>query len=185
MRDRITRRLRAIAKEADSPATFTPASVLLPIVAWPEGMTMLFTRRSDELKSHAGQIAFPGGRRDPGDADAVATALREANEEIGLGPERVEIVGRLPVYNTGTGFSITPIVGFVAPPVTLVPDPREVAEVFEVPLDFLLDPANHRRDSMIWRGEVHWYDAVPYNGRYIWGATAGMMVRFAKLLADA
>jgi 8-oxo-dGTP pyrophosphatase MutT (NUDIX family) len=183
MRETIVRRLRAGAAPPAPSNGLTPAAVLVPIVERDGGMTVLFTRRADDLASHAGQIAFPGGRCDPGDRDAAATALRETAEEIGLPRDRVEVAGRLPVYETGTGFSITPVVGFVAPPFELAPDPREVAEVFEVPLAFLLDPANHRRDSIVWRGALHWYDAVPYDGRYIWGATAGIVVRFARLLA--
>lgn len=189
MRETILSRL-AIAALADAPpvsaeadARLTAAAVLVPLVERPDGMTVLLTRRSDDLPDHAGQIAFPGGRVEPGDADAAATALREAAEEIGLAPDRVEIVGTLAPYRTGTGYRITPVVGFVAPPFDLAPDPAEVAEVFEVPLAFVLDTANHRRDSMLWRGELHWYDAMPYGERYIWGATAGMLVRFARLVA--
>jgi 8-oxo-dGTP pyrophosphatase MutT (NUDIX family) len=187
MRETILQRLASAAMD-DRPAAeaadgrLKAAAVLVPLVERPEGMTVLLTRRSDDLPDHAGQISFPGGRVEPDDADLAATALREATEEIGLAPERVEIVGTLAPYRTGTGYHITPVVGFVLPPFTLDPDPAEVAEVFEVPLAFVLDPANHRRDSMMWRGTVHWYDAVPFGERYIWGATAGMLVRFARLV---
>ncbi len=183
MREAIQRRLHGVGGNPADPGALTPAAVLVPIVEWPAGLTVLFTRRADHMTSHAGQVSFPGGRWQPGDDGPAATALRETAEEIGLAPERIEVIGRLPVYNTGTGYSITPVVGFVRPPFALEPDPREVAEVFEVPLAFLLDPTNHRRDSMLWRGELHWYDAVPYAGQYIWGATAGMVVRFARLMA--
>jgi 8-oxo-dGTP pyrophosphatase MutT (NUDIX family) len=166
-------------------AHLRPAAVLVPIVEHPDGATVLLTRRADHLREHAGQISFPGGRLGPADKGPIDAALREAFEEIRLDPTQVEVAGTLPVYRTGTGFRITPVVGFLHPPLDLEPDPAEVAEVFEVPLAFVLDPANHRRDSMLWRGEVHWYDAVPYRGRYIWGATAGMLVRFSRLLSES
>ncbi|MBM3583248.1 MAG: CoA pyrophosphatase [Alphaproteobacteria bacterium] len=160
------------------------AAVLVPLVDRAEGMTVILTRRSDDLPDHAGQISFPGGRIEPHDADEAAAALRETAEEIGLPPEHVEILGSLAPYRTGTGYHITPVVGLIRPPFTLAPDPAEVAEVFEVPFDFVLDPANHRRDSMVWRGTLHFYDAVPFGDRYIWGATAGMLVRFARLVGQ-
>jgi 8-oxo-dGTP pyrophosphatase MutT (NUDIX family) len=189
MRRTIAERLAKLVPP-DSPGTqddthLRPAAVLVAIVEHPDGETVLLTRRADHLREHAGQISFPGGRLGPGDEGPVDAALREAFEEIHLDPTRVEVAGTLPVYRTGTGFHITPVVGFLRPPLDLRPNPAEVAEVFEVPLAFLLDPANHRRDSMLWHGQVHWYDAVPYRGRYIWGATAGMLVRFSRLLAEA
>ncbi|MGH6719207.1 MAG: CoA pyrophosphatase [Alphaproteobacteria bacterium] len=186
MREAILRRL-AVARpvaEPDGAARLTAAAVLIPLVERAGGMTVLLTRRADGLPNHAGQIAFPGGRVEPGDAGPAATALRETAEEIGLAPDRVEVAGTLAPYRTGTGYHITPVVGFVVPPFDLVPDPTEVAEVFEVPLAFVLDHANHRRDSMVWRGELRWYDALPYGERYIWGATAGMLVRFARLMVE-
>src|ERR1700704_6214226 len=125
----------------------TAASVLVPIVAHPQGLTVLFTQRTTQLKAHSGQVSFPGGRAEPGDASAEFTALRESREEIGLAPERVEILARLPDCLTRTGYRVTPVVGLITPPLALVPDPREVQEVFEVPLEFLLDPGNHRRET--------------------------------------
>jgi 8-oxo-dGTP pyrophosphatase MutT (NUDIX family) len=186
MREAIRRRLALLPPpaEAEGAARLTAAAVLILLVERADGMTVLLTRRADGLPSHPGQIACPGGRVEPGDTDPAATALRETAEEIGLGPDRVELAGVLAPYRTGTGYHITPVVGFVAPPFELAPDPTEVAEVFEVPLAFVLDRANHRRDSMVWRGALHWYDALPYGDRYIWGATAGMLVRFARLMAE-
>lgn len=158
------------------------AAVLVPIVAHAEGLTVLFTLRTSHLSAHAGQISFPGGRMDPGDADEAAAALREAQEEIGLTPEKVQLVGRLDTYVTRTGFRIHPLVGLVAPPLTLRPDPQEVADVFEVPLDFLIDPSNLRRDSRDYQGVQRSFWAIPYDQRYIWGATAGMVVNLAEVL---
>jgi 8-oxo-dGTP pyrophosphatase MutT (NUDIX family) len=152
-----------------------PAAVLVPIVRRPE-LTVLLTRRSPDLRSHAGQISFPGGRLDPGDSGPLACALREAQEEIGLPPDHVEPLGYLDSYRTGTGFQVVPVVGLVRPGFTLALDPIEVAEAFEVPLRFLMNPANHRRDSREWRGGRHrFFYAMPYEERYIWGATAGML----------
>ena len=153
-----------------------PAAVLIPLIEHASGTTVLLTQRTDHLNDHAGQISFPGGRVEPDDEGPVATALRETEEEIGLDRNRVEIMGGLDVYETGTGFSVTPVVGLVAPGFTLRLDALEVAEAFEVPLDFLLHPANHRRHSRVFDGvERHFY-AMPYGTRFIWGATAGMLV---------
>lgn len=151
-----------------------PAAVLVPIVLRP-ALTVLLTQRSSELRSHAGQISFPGGRMDPGDASPLACALREAQEEIGLPPANVEPLGYLDSYRTGTGFQIVPVVALVRPTFSLTLDPREVAEAFEVPLHFLMDPANHRKDSREWHGRRRFYYAMPHGERYIWGATAGML----------
>jgi 8-oxo-dGTP pyrophosphatase MutT (NUDIX family) len=128
------------------------AAVLVPLVVRESGLTMLLTQRADHLNDHAGQISFPGGRREPFDRDATATALREAKEEIGLADERVEILGALPDYLTGTGFCVTPVVGLVHPPFTVQADTFEVAEIFEVPLAFLMDPANHQVRVFRWEG---------------------------------
>jgi len=163
-----------------------PAAVLVPIVNQPGGLTLLFTQRTAHLHDHAGQISFPGGRVDAGDADRVATALREAQEETGLDPARVQIVGQLPDYDIPTGFRVTPVVGWVEPPFELKPDPFEVADVFEVPLTFFLDPANHRRHTDVRDGRTRHYYSMPYGERNIWGATAGMLYSLFQILtADA
>jgi 8-oxo-dGTP pyrophosphatase MutT (NUDIX family) len=153
----------------------TPAAVLVPVVNRPRGPTLMFTQRTEHLHDHAGQISFPGGRVDEGDSDREATALREAEEETGLDRGLIEIVGRLPDYDIMTGFRVTPIVGWVEPPFELRPDPFEVEEVFEVPLAFFLDPANHQAHSREVNGRRRYYYAMPYEGYYIWGATAGMV----------
>ncbi len=167
----------------------TPAAVLVPIVLHADAPTVLLTQRTAHLRDHAGQIAFPGGRVEPEDAGAEAAALRETEEEVGLARDRVEIVGYLPEYRTSTGFRVTPVVGFVTPPFALQADPFEVAEVFEVPLSFLLDPANHQRHQVHWRGALRQYYAMPYGDYFIWGATAGMLMslyrRFCSFDADA
>lgn len=164
----------------DSP--LTRAAVLVPLVDRPQGLTILLTRRTDHLQAHAGQISFPGGRCEPGDCDPVATALREAEEEIGLCRSLVTPVGQLDTYVTRTGFEVSPVIGLVTPPPALVPDPNEVAEVFEVPLAFLLDPANHQRNQLIHDGLERHYYAMPYGTYYIWGATAGMLMNFYAYL---
>jgi 8-oxo-dGTP pyrophosphatase MutT (NUDIX family) len=161
-----------------------PAAVLLLVVNHPEP-TVVLTQRTSHLAHHAGQIAFPGGRREGADASPERTALREAEEEIGLESARVELLGRLPEYRTSTGFAVTPVVGWTEPPLTYRPDPHEVAEVFEVPLAFLLDTRNHRYESAFYRGRMRHYWAMPYGERFIWGATAGMLVTFQRLMARA
>jgi 8-oxo-dGTP pyrophosphatase MutT (NUDIX family) len=164
-------------------AAVTPAAVLVPIIARPEGFSVLFTRRTEQLKSHSGQISFPGGRAEPGDPSPRHTALREAQEEIGLAPARVEVLGQLAEYNTRTGFRVTPVIGLIQPPLELAPDAREVDEVFEVPLAFLLDPANHRRESRQIGARMASYYVIEHQGRTIWGATAGMLVNLYRQLA--
>ena len=160
----------------------TPAAVLVGLVDRAAGPALLLTRRTDHLRDHAGQIGFPGGRIEQGDANAAAAALREAEEEIGLDPARVAVIGHLPPYHTVTGFRIDPVVGWISPPFELRPDPYEVAEAFEVPLHFVLDPDNHRRQSYR-RGPVtRVYYVVPYQGRFIWGATAGILVNLTRVL---
>lgn len=162
----------------------TPAAVLVPLVARPEGLTVLLTQRTAHLKNHAGQISFPGGRSEDHDDGPIATALRESHEEIGLAPERVDILGRLDDYVTVTNFRVTPVVGLVAPPFSLAPDPFEVAEVFEVPLAFVLDRSNHQRHTYKVKGRTRAYWAMPWGERYIWGATAGMLVNLAEVLGS-
>ncbi|MEQ8665709.1 MAG: CoA pyrophosphatase [Rhodospirillales bacterium] len=160
----------------------TPAAVLVPLVERDEGTTVILTKRTDKLKDHPGQISFPGGRVDPGDEGPISTALRETEEEIGIAPERIEVLGRLDTYLTATGFSVTPVVGRVQTPFQMVPDPFEVAEVFEVPLRFLLDPANHLREER-WFGDLQWFAyAMPYANYRIWGVTAGMIRNFYEIL---
>ena len=160
----------------------TAAAVLIPVVLHEE-LTVLFTQRTAHLKSHAGQVSFPGGRAEPGDASAEYTALREAEEEIGLPRERVEVLGRLPEYRTRTGFRVTPVIGVVAPPLALAPDPREVESVFEVPLAFLLEERNRERRTREFQGLQVGYYVYEYQGHVIWGATAGMLVNLHKMLA--
>ena len=162
-----------------------PAAVLLLVVNHSNDPTVVFTQRTAHLSDHAGQISFPGGRVDEGDETAEHTALREAQEEIGLGPERVEILGRLPEYHTSTGFRVTPVVGWSEPPMHYQADPHEVAEVFEVPLAFLLDTRNHRYESAFHKGRLRNYWALPFGDRFIWGATAGMLVTFQRIVAPA
>lgn len=159
------------------------ASVLFPIVLHEQGPTVLLTQRTEHLRDHAGQISFPGGRVEEEDLSPEHTALREANEEIGLSPRHVEIVGFLPEYRTVTGYRITPVVAFLTPPFELRPDPSEVAEVFEVPLAFLMNPANHERHSREYQGRTRHFFAMPYGRHFIWGATAGIIVTLARLLA--
>ncbi len=160
----------------------TPAAVLVGLVEHPGGLTVLFTRRTDHLLHHAGQISFPGGHTDPGDGTPEETALRETEEEIGLHRRHVETLGRLNQYVTRTGFSITPVVALIKPPFELAPDPDEVEEAFEVPLDFLLDPANHQRHSREIGGHIREFHAMPYEEYYIWGATAGMLINLYEVL---
>ena len=163
----------------------TPASVLFPIVLRENGPSVLLTQRTEHLRDHPGQISFPGGRVEPEDTSPAHTALREAEEEIGLASAHVEIVGYLPEYFTGTGFRVTPVVALVTPPFELRLDPDEVAGVFEVPLAFLMDPANHQQHSMQYRGRLRHYVAMPYGDYFIWGVTAGIIVTLFKALVDA
>ena len=161
-----------------------PAAVLVPVVLRAE-LTVLLTQRTDTLSSHAGQIAFPGGRVDHSDADATAAALREAHEEIGLEARHIEPIGYLDGYRTGTGFHITPVVALVRPGFELQLAPGEVADAFEVPLSFLMTDANHLQHEREWRGRRRAFWAMPYGERYIWGATAGMLKNlFDRLYAQ-
>lgn len=160
---------------APAAETLIPAAVLVPIVQREEGFSILLTRRADTLRRHTGQIALPGGRMDPGETP-WDTALRETEEEIGLGRHLVEIAGLSTPYRTGTGYLITPVVGFVTPPFELTPNPQEVADIFETPFGFLMDPANHQRRYYDQPGGARrWFYAMTYEERMIWGATAGML----------
>jgi len=171
----------------------THAAVLIPLVARPQGLTVLLTQRTAHLTHHAGQISFPGGRSEAADADPVETALREAAEEVRLDARHVEVLGSLPEYLTGTNFSVTPVVALVHPPFTVSPDICEVEEIFEVPLAYLMDPANHEIRSLVWEGGERHFFAMPYpranshethGGVYfIWGATAGMLRNLYRFLS--
>jgi len=159
------------------------AAVLVPLVARDEGLHVLLTQRTDHLHHHPGQISCPGGRVEADDASDVDAALRETEEEIGLARHHIDVIGKLPRYHTVTGFAISPVVGLVTPPFELALDDFEVAEVFEVPLAFLVDPANRETHSIEYGGELRTYFAMPWQGRFIWGATAGMLVSLAELLS--
>ena len=160
------------------------AAVLCPIVERPSGLHVILTRRSDALRSHSGQVAFPGGRRDATDPTLADAALREAEEEIGLTRAQVELVGQVDGHETVTGFAVTPFVGFVDPAFEPRPDPAEVAEVFETPLSFLMDPVNRERHHRMWNGTKRYFYAMPWNGYYIWGATARMLVGLSDRLQN-
>lgn len=151
------------------------AAVLVPVIDHEPEATLLFTERTGGLRRHAGQISFPGGRIDPEDAGPEAAALREANEEIGLDPKFVETLCRAPDYLTGSGFHVTPVVAIVHPGFALALNPDEVADAFEVPLSFLMDPANHRTGSRIWNGARRYFFEMPFEDRHIWGITAGIV----------
>ncbi len=162
-----------------------PAAVLVPVIAHEPEATILLTERTHDLLSHPGQIAFPGGKIDTADGSAEAAALREAEEEIGLLPSQVEVLGRGPDYLTGSGFHIAPVLSLVAPGAKLTLNPGEVADAFEVPLSFLMNPANHRRGSRIRQGVERTFFEMPYQDRYIWGVTAGILrVLYEQLYGD-
>jgi len=170
-----------------------PAAVLVPLVRREAGLQVLLTRRTQHLRDHAGQISFPGGRSEPADHGAAGTALRETEEEVGLGRRHIEIVGELPRYVTITGYDVTPVVALISTPFALHPDRHEVAEVFEVPLAFLMTPAHHRRHQFVWEGGPRQFLSMPWQGRgadgleheyFIWGATAAMLRNLYRFLAD-
>jgi len=193
--DEIRRRLGAAAPAAQALAgdlgasgersALTPASVLVPIIAHRESLTVLFTRRTAHLRAHSGQISFPGGRVEPQDAGPAQTALRETQEEVGIAPDQIQLIGTLPEYHTRTGYRISPMVGVISPPFTIQADAQEVDAVFEVPLSFLLDPRNHQRHRRAFQGRMISYFAMPYGEHYIWGATAAMLVNLYRQLAFA
>ncbi|MEH6829944.1 MAG: CoA pyrophosphatase [Sulfitobacter sp.] len=159
-----------------------PAGVLAPIIETDQGLSLLLTKRSAALKHHPGQIAFPGGKQDDGDADVIAAALREAHEEIGLPPDCVEVLGTLPPHETVTSFHVTPVIGFVHTAFNMVPEPGEVDEVFAVPLDHVLNPENYIIQSRRWRGQMRHYFVVPFGPYYIWGATARMLRAWTEII---
>ena len=160
------------------------AAVLVPLMERAAGTTVLLTLRAAHLSDHAGQVSFPGGRIDPTDADAESAALREAEEEIGLPRSHVQLIGRLDTYVTRTGYEVIPCVGLVTPPLDLHPGPNEVAAVFEVPLSFFRDSRNRRRESRIFQGRERHFYVYPWEDRYIWGATAGMLSNLAEVLGE-
>lgn len=166
-------------------AALRPASVLVPLVERDAGLNLILTRRAALLKMHPGQIAFPGGKREPGDADALATALREAREEIGLEPRQVRVIGRLPAHETVTSFAVTPFVGLVDGGYRPVADPIEVEEIFELPLAFAMDPANLQVHRRRWHGRWRHYYVIPYGPHYVWGATARILKSLADRMAAA
>jgi 8-oxo-dGTP pyrophosphatase MutT (NUDIX family) len=165
-------------------ASLKPAAVLVPVINRPEGATVLLTTRAAALRDHSGQIAFPGGKIDAADANPVETALREAEEEIGLARAHVTPLGFLDAYLTGTGYRIVPVVAEILPGFALSLNPDEVEETFETPLSFLMDPANIRREGREWNGVFRSYYAFEHGGRYIWGATAGIIRNLQNRLVD-
>lgn len=188
LRERVKRAAQAGASEVLGDHSLNPgtksaivkeglrdAAVLIPIVDHPDGATMLLTKRTEKLRTHSGQIAFPGGGIDPEDASPEAAALRETEEEIGLDRNYIDVIGRMPDYYSGSGYRVAPIIGIVRPGFALSINPDEVDDTFEVPLSFLMNAANHRRESRVWQNvERHFY-TMPYGDRYIWGLTAGII----------
>jgi 8-oxo-dGTP pyrophosphatase MutT (NUDIX family) len=175
----------ALLNQSSPQKALKAAAVLILVIDRPDAPAVLFTQRTAHLTDHAGQISFPGGRVEDADRDAEHAALRETFEETGVDVARIELIGSIPCYTTGTGYLITPVVGWVEPPVAYHPDPKEVEECFEVPLDFLIQPANHRLESAMYKGRMRQYYAIPYGHRYIWGATAGMLVTLTRVLSNA
>lgn len=187
--DQLRARLVARGSAGDGTAAWpepvggaTLAAVLVPLVTHADGLTVILTQRTEHLDDHAGQISFPGGRIEPGDDHPAATALRETEEEIGLAIDRIEVIGRLGLHEIASGFAVVPVIGFVTPPIAYTLDAFEVAEAFEVPLDFLLDPANRQIGQIEYGGRMRDYFYFDYNGRMIWGATARMIVDLAETL---
>lgn len=161
-----------------------PAAVLIPIIERPSGPTVLFTQRPETMAAHPGQVAFPGGKVDAVDRDAVAAALREAEEEVGARPSDVDLVARSAPYITGTAYRITPVIGVLPADFDPTPDPEEVADVFETPLEYIMTAANHRRGSAYWKGRTRRFIEMPWQGFRIWGVTAGIIRDLYKTLYD-
>lgn len=164
----------------EPPLPLRPAGVLVPLIERGPDVTVLFTRRADHLPRHAGQVSFPGGGVLPSDGGPVGAALRETHEEVGVAPDSIEIAGYLGLYRTVTDFCVLPVVGFVPSGAALTPDPNEVTEIFEAPLEFLMNPDNHQIHSREWNGRRRYFYAIPYKNYYIWGATAAMLVDFHR-----
>ncbi len=173
-----------VLEEEEATHGTTPAAVLVPVVDRPEP-TVILTLRPQTMRKHPGQISFPGGRIDPQDSGAIAAALREAEEEIGLPPSEVEVIGTADLYRTITGFEVTPVVGVIPPDLPLAPHPGEVAAMFEAPLHYLLDPSHQLVRTVEWRGRERSYYEIDWQGRRIWGATAAMIVNLSRRLAFA
>ena len=166
------------------PADPIPAAVLVALVDRPEGLSVLLTQRASQLANHAAQISFPGGRLEDSDADVAGAAVREAQEEIGLDPARVRVFGYLPDHLVFSGFRVTPVLSLVTPPIALVPNPAEVAEVFEVPVSHVFDPGNHQaRLRRVGDEDMLLYD-IPWQGQNIWGATAGMLLTMVRMVEE-
>ena len=166
-------------------SNFKRAAVLVPIVGYAGSPMIILTKRSETLLHHPGQISFPGGRVEPGDGDSANTALRETDEEIGVKKDRIDVLGKLPDYDVLSGFRVTPIVGWLSPPLVYVIDSLEVDEVFEIPLQFVLDPNNHKLGSRLIKGERKSFYVISYEDRYIWGATAGILVSLYHAINDS
>lgn len=160
----------------------TPAAVLIPLVDHQDGMTVLLTKRAQHLKTHSGQVSFPGGHCDPEDADAMTTALRETEEEVGIDRSHIEVLGAMEDYETVTGYVITPVIGIIDPGFQMDVDDREVDEAFELPLEYILDERNHELQSRVWKGQRRYYYVLTNEKHNVWGATAAMLVRFAHLI---
>ena len=172
----------ALQSRLNNKGKLTRAAVLVPIIIRDNGLHILLTKRNENLKNHAGQISFPGGRVDDTDRDAQHTALRETQEEIGLKPRLIKVIGELDQYVVGTGYLVNPFVGVIKPPFKLIRQEDEVSEIFEVPLDFLINPANFTRYARMFNGETHYHHAITWGNYFIWGATAGMLRNLSRRL---